>query len=249
MFRRVFVLSVVLLLFVALLRVPGRQELPDEGVFVPRALAVENENRRRDYELIEVLADALDEIDRSYYRDVDRAELVEAAIHGMMAKLDKNSRFMTGEEAISPLRRQLQGEYDGVGIDLTAENGSTRVVSPLVGSPAYEAGIRPGDQITAIGGESTAGANLKDVMGRMRGEPGSEVEITLVDSETNETKNVKLKSAAIKVETVFGARRNEDDSWDFMLDPEHKIGYIRLVSFSRTCLEPLHAAIEQLLAN
>jgi carboxyl-terminal processing protease len=252
MIRRICVLSVCLLLFAALIRQPGIIDSPEPGVFVPQALAEENDNRRRSYELVEVFSDVLDEIDRNYVHPVDRAELVEAAIHGMLKKLgDRNSRFIIAEPEIKDLERKLHAKYDGVGIQLDSVGGTPTVVSPILGSSAYLEGVQPGDQIMSVDGQSIEGLGLRDLVRRMRSKPGEEIEITFMDAQTHSSRTVKLKNDPYETETVFGVSRGPNDVWNFMYEDadRQKIGYIRLTSFNRGCVTPLTEAAEQLIAN
>ena len=247
MVRRVIALGIVFVLFVSLMRQPGDVNMLDPGVFVPQALAEENEDKRRDYEMMEVLADVLDEIDRSYVQEKDRSQLIKAAIDGMMKELDPHSKFISGDEAMEGFNRMMQAEYSGVGIRIAKDGEAIQVVSPLVGSPAYQAGIRPGDRITAIGGEELNGVDVNDISGRIEGAEGTEISLTLLDAETKQPKKVTLTREKIKVETVIGVTRDEGDKWNYMLDEERRIGYIRLTQFNNGCIKQFDEAVAQLL--
>ena len=248
MVRRVCALSVVVVLFVSLVRQPASFELLEPGVFVPQALAEENEDKRRDYELMEVLADALDEIDRNHVYQVGRDQLIEAAIHGMVKRLnDPHSRFITGDEAMESFRRLMQAEYSGVGIRIEKDGEQIQVVSPLVGSPAYQAGIRPGDRITSIEGVTLEGVDVKGVSRRIEGEEGTQIRLTLIDADTGRPRQVTLTREKIKMETVLGVDRDGEDNWNYLLDEERRIGYIRLTRFNNGCVKEFDKAVAQLL--
>ena len=109
-----------------------------------------------DYELYQILADTIDQVERNYVKDVNRRELIEAAIHGVLSKLDPYSNYISPDE-ISRFRTSVESEFGGIGIQIGVEDGQLKVLSPLVGTPAYRAGLVAGDAILEIDGKSTEG--------------------------------------------------------------------------------------------
>ena len=121
-----------------------------------------------------------------------------------------------------------------------------KILSPLVGTPAYRAGLLAGDRIVEIDGESTDGITLDEAVRRLKGKPGTEVTLTVIHPGTSEKLEVTITREIIHVETVLGDRRKEDDTWDFMLEPEEHIGYVRITAFSRDTAGELRKVLEQL---
>jgi carboxyl-terminal processing protease len=119
-------------------------------------------------------------------------------------------------------------------------------LSPLVGSPAYRAGLQSGDVIIEIDGQSSADIDQAEAIRRLKGEAGTNVEITLVHPPRSGRRKVTIQREIIHIETVLGDRRDDRDQWDFMLDHDKKIGYIRITSFGRDTFRDLRAAMKEL---
>jgi len=109
---------------------------------------------------------------------------MEAAINGMLGSLDPHSSYMNADE-YRDMQVQTRGEYGGLGIEVTVDDGVVRVVSPIDDTPAARAGVQAGDYLTAINGESIVGLTLNDAVQRMRGDPGSSLTITLAREGTD----------------------------------------------------------------
>jgi carboxyl-terminal processing protease len=197
------------------------------------------------YELFLVLADTLDQIERNYVQDISRRELIEAAIQGMLTKLDPYSTYI-GREEVEEFRGEIESQFGGIGIQIGVDNGRLTILSPLVGSPAYRAGLHSGDAITHIAGQATAGQNVDDIKSQLRGEPGTEVTLTVERPGAAEPLVVTLTREIIRVETVLGDTRHADDTWDFMLDDERHIGYVRVTTFGRDTTRDLENALQSL---
>jgi carboxyl-terminal processing protease len=197
------------------------------------------------YEFYRTLADTIDQVERNYVKPVDRRELMEAAIRGVLQKLDPYSGYIDREE-MQGFRTSVESQFGGIGIQITAEFGGLTVSSPLVGSPAYKAGVQSGDRIVRIEGESTRGLSISDAVKKLKGEVGTSVTFTVEHALTRETETFTIKREQIHVDTVLGDRRKPDDSWDFLLDHDKRIGYIRLTAFSRDTASELRKALEQL---
>lgn len=200
------------------------------------------------YELLKLFTDTLDQIDRNYVKDVSRRDLMEAAIRGMISKLDQYSGYIPPDEMES-FRGSVENEFGGIGIQVAIEKGRLIVISPLIGTPAYRAGIQAGDWVSEIEGASTRGMTLDDAVKKMKGKLGSDVKIKIQRRGEEEPKSLTLTRETIKVETVLGDRRGENDTWDFMLDDEAKIGYFRITSFGRQTTSDVQKALKQLLGR
>jgi len=198
------------------------------------------------YELLKLFTDTLDQIDRNYVKDVSRRELMEAAIRGMITKLDQYSNYIPPDEMDS-FRGSVENEFGGIGIQVAIEQGKLTVISPLIGTPAYRAGIQAGDWVIEIAGHSTRDMTLDDAVKKMKGKIGSDVHVTVVRTGDSKPKKLTLTREIIKVETVLGDRRGDKDAWNFMLDDEAGIGYFRITSFGRQTTADVQKALKQLV--
>jgi len=197
------------------------------------------------YELFRLFADTFDQIDRNYVKDVSRRQLVEAAIRGMLTELDPYSNYITPKQ-LDRFKTGVEAEFGGVGIQVSVEKGHLKVTSPLVGTPAYRAGMMAGDHIIEIDGKTTKGITIDEAVRRMKGKVGTEVTIKVIHPNTTTPEEIKLKRDIIRMQTVLGEERNADDSWDWMYDDEKKIGYIRVTAFARHTAEELRGALDKL---
>lgn len=200
------------------------------------------------YELFRVLADTLDQVERNYVKEIDRRRLMEAAIRGILQELDPYSNYISPEE-MQEFKTSVEQQFGGIGIQVIMEGGQLKVLSPLVGTPAYRAGIQAGDWIVAIEGRSTAGISLDEAVRQLKGEAGTSVTITIARPATNYKETITLQREIIRIETVLGDRRKDDDRWDFMYDPQRRIGYVRITTFSRETPQELKRALEELKAQ
>ncbi len=197
------------------------------------------------YELFELLADTVDQIDRNYVKEVDRRELIEAAIRGMMTKLDPYSSYI-GPEELAQFRTSVDSEFAGIGVQVSNDDGDLSVLSPIYGTPAYRAGIQAGDRIVEIEGHSTDGLLTEDAIRLMKGPDGSKVTLTIVHTGQTKREKFTLTRERVVVETVLGDRRKTDDHWDFMYDAKNAIGYVRVSAFSLDTAKELHDAMADL---
>jgi len=184
-----------------------------------------------DYELLKLFADTFDQVERNYVKEVDRRELMEAAIRGMLSKLDPYSNYIPPSE-IDRFRTGVENEFGGVGLQVSAEGGELKVISPIYNTPAYRAGIAAGDIIESIDGAGAKGMAIDEAVRRMKGKIGTAVDVAIRRADgTSET--LKLTRETVRVETVLGNHRNADDTWSYWFDEERKIAYVRLVGFGR----------------
>lgn len=142
-------------------------------------IAQEASNNTNVYEQLDLFGDIFERIRAQYVEQVDEADLIEAAIDGMLKSLDPHSSYLSPEDA-ADMREQTRGEFGGLGIEVTQEDGFVKVVSPIDGTPADIAGIQAGDLITGVNGESLLGLTLTDAVELMRGPVGSEIVITVI---------------------------------------------------------------------
>lgn len=218
-------------------------------LLVPPAVAEDAARTPEDeagyYELMKNFADTFEQIERNYVKDVDRRKLMEAAIQGMMSELDQYSAYISPED-LNRFNEAVEQEFGGVGIQvqLDPKTRMLTVVSPLPGTPAYRAGVLAGDTIVEIEGKPTEGFTIEDAVRVLKGEPGDPVTIGVRHLGSDEIERVTLVRDIIQVATVMGDHYNDDGTWNFMLDPKEKIGYIRLTHFSRRSADELLDALK-----
>ncbi len=197
------------------------------------------------YELYQVFADTLDQVERNYVKDVNRRELMEAAIQGVLGKLDPYSSYIDRDD-LARFKTSVESQFGGIGIQVIVDRGQLKILSPLVGTPAYRAGLQAGDHIVEIEGKTTDGITIDEAVRRLKGDAGTSVTMTVVHAVSPDRKTVTLEREIIRIDTVLGDHRNPDDSWDFMLDHDKHIGYVRLTAFSRDTAQDLKKAVESL---
>jgi carboxyl-terminal processing protease len=164
-------------------------------------LAQETGRKTSVYEQLDLFGDIFERIRAQYVEEVDESELIEAAINGMLTSLDPHSSYLSPKDA-SDMRVQTRGEFGGLGIEVTQEEGFVKVVSPIDDTPAAAAGIEAGDFITHVDGESVLGLNLDEAVELMRGPVGSEIVITVVREGTADPFDVSIIRDTIKLTAV-----------------------------------------------
>jgi carboxyl-terminal processing protease len=206
----------------------------------------------KDYELVRLMVDVLHEVRERYVVDIDEErehKLVEDMIKGGLERLDPHSDYITPRE-LKQFEKQSEGKFGGVGIQVGMDRLTRQltVLSPMPGTPAYEAGILAGDLIVKIEGKATENMRMNDAVDLIQGEPGQKVTLSVLHEGAKEPVDIAITRAVIEVPSVLGDRRKADNltSWDFMLDNDSKIGYIRLVNFSKTASKEMREAVEEL---
>ena len=197
------------------------------------------------YELYQVFADTLDQVERNYVKPVSRRELIEAAIGGVLGKLDPYSNYINRDD-LGRFKSTVESQFGGIGIQITIDHDQLKILSPLVGTPAYRAGLQAGDNILEIEGKTTDGVSIEEAVKRLKGEAGTSVTLTVAHVGSSKRETVTVTRELIHVETVLGDHRQNDDAWNFMLDADKHIGYIRVTGFSRDTAADLKKALENL---
>ncbi|CUH41965.1 S41 family peptidase [Ruegeria atlantica] len=164
-------------------------------------LAQEADRKASVYEQLDLFGDIFERIRAQYVEDVEPEELIEAAIDGMLTSLDPHSSYLSPDDA-EQMRVQTRGEFGGLGIEVTQEEGYVKVVSPIDDTPADEAGIEAGDFITHVDGESILGLTLDKAVDLMRGPVGSEIVITVVREGEQEPFDITIIRDTIKLTAV-----------------------------------------------
>jgi carboxyl-terminal processing protease len=210
-------------------------------------------DRDENYELVKLMVDVLQEVDHKYVQQLDRErkrKLVEDMINGGLDRLDPHSTYINARD-YKQFSKQSKGKFGGVGIQIGYDRTSgmqLMVISPMVGTPAYEAGILAGDLIVKIDGKSTENLRLSDAVDLIQGDPGQKVTLTVLHEGSKETVDIDIVRAEIAVQSVLGDCHRSDDEkeWEYVIDPTNKIAYIRLAAFSETATAELKKVVEQL---
>jgi carboxyl-terminal processing protease len=193
--------------------------------------APQDHSRGDVYRQLELFADVLARVEQDYVTPIDEHAAIEAAINGMLSSLDPHSSYMNASE-YRDMQVQTRGEYGGLGIEVTSDDGVVKVVSPIDETPAARAGIQAGDYITAINGTSIVGLPLNDAVQQMRGDVGAAVTLTIA-REGQDPFDVSLTREVINVRAVTG--RTDGD-----------IGIIRISTFNERTGSMLQDAIRQI---
>jgi carboxyl-terminal processing protease len=203
--------------------------------------------RDKDYKLVRKIVDVLAEVDANYVRELDdkaKEKLIEDMINGGLEKLDRYSSYMNADD-LKQFESQTEGNFFGVGIQLGTDpkSGMLMVISPMVGTPAYEAGILAGDLIIKIDDKSTENMKQSDAVRVIQGKEGTKVKLTVIHESSRETEDIEITRARIEVKSVLGWKRMDNDpkQWEWFV--EGGITYIRLVQFSEHTTEDLRRAI------
>ena len=164
-------------------------------------LAQESTKTTNVYQQLDLFGDIFERIRAQYVEEVDEGDLIEAAINGMLTSLDPHSSYLSPEDA-EGMKVQTSGEFGGLGIEVTQEEGCVKVVSPIDGTPADEAGVESGDFITHVDGESLLGLTLDEAVEMMRGPVGSEIVITVAREGEDEPLEISIIRDTIKLTAV-----------------------------------------------
>jgi carboxyl-terminal processing protease len=184
------------------------------------------------YRQLDLFGDAFERVRSNYVREVDDSELINSAINGMVSSLDPHSSYMDPKE-FADMQVQTRGEFGGLGLEVTQEDGLVKVVTPIDDTPAARAGIKTGDFISAIDGISIQGMPLNEAVERMRGPADSKVTLTILRTGEKRPLEITLTRAVIRVESVRYERKGD-------------IGYIRITSFSEKTDAGVKRAVAEL---
>ena len=187
-----------------------------------------------EYDYLKFLGESIEKIKTDYVEHVDNKEIVESAINGILSSLDPHSSFLNAK-SLEDMKVQTKGEFGGLGIEVTMENGFVKVISPIDNTPAYKAGIKAGDYITHLDKKSVIGLSLNEAVSKMRGAVGSKLEVT-VGRKDMEPFDVTIKRDVIKI-TSIRSRLEKD------------VGYVRITTFSEQTRKSAVEAIKKLKKN
>ena len=194
-----------------------------------------NDTNTNTYQQLNLFGDVFEKIRSDYVEPVSDDKLVEAAINGMLTSLDPHSSYLNRKDW-EDMQVQTKGEFGGLGIEVTMENGVIKVVSPIDGTPAAKAGIQPADLIVQIDGKPILGLTLSQAVDKMRGPVDSKIVLTIRRGKEPPF-DVTLARAVIKIESVHGQ----------LLD--NNVGYVRITSFSEQTTSGLQDAVSKIKAQ
>lgn len=183
------------------------------------------------YELLNLFGEVFDRVRTDYVEPVSDDKLIESALNGMLTSLDPHSNYMN-EKSFADMRIQTKGEFGGLGIEVTMENGLVKVVSPIDETPAARAGVKPNDLIAEIDGTAVMGLTLAEAVDKMRGPVGTTVKITIVREGAKAPLPLTIKRDLIKIQSVRSR-------------PENDVIYLRITSFSENTADAMKAAFEK----
>jgi carboxyl-terminal processing protease len=184
------------------------------------------------YRQLDLFSDAFERVRANYVRPVDDQELIDAAIEGMVSNLDPHSSYMDSKN-YADMQITTKGEFGGVGIEVTMEDGLIKVISPIDGTPGAKAGLKSGDYIVSIDGTSIQGLPLNDAIDKMRGPEGSKVTLEVMRTGDKKPFDVTLTRAIIQVDGVSWRREGD-------------VGYIRMPGFNEQTAEGLEKGVREL---
>ena len=203
------------------------------------------------------VGEVLGAIERSYLEPVDSADLAAAAMEGIVATLDEHSAIVAGS-ARRELEAALDQKFGGVGLELVTAPEGVVVHAPVVGGPAWRAGIRAGDAIVSIDGADVRGMSVRDMVGILRGDAGSTVAVGLrrqsagpeIDgaNPADQSRVVTLVREVVRTDSVLGDRRLPDGAWDWFIEGEPGVGFVRITSFGDRTPAELDAALAAIAA-
>lgn len=177
--------------------------------------------------------DAFDRVNRDYVQVPDSQKMTDAAINGMLMSLDPHSSYLTDED-LEDFENQIEGEFGGIGVEVTFENGAIKVISPIDDLPAYKAGIKAGDYIIGVNGDFIHTIGFNKAVREMRGNPGTKVKLLVVKDEENKPKEVELTREIVKIKPVKTSLENEG------------IAYVRISTFNKHTFDELKIAFKKL---
>jgi carboxyl-terminal processing protease len=186
------------------------------------------------YKELDIFAEALALIDKNYTEKESPQKLIYGALGGLLNSLDSYSEFLT-PEAYKELLVETEGQFGGLGIEITIKDGVLTIVSPIEDTPAWEAGIKAGDMIVKIDGELTKGITLNEAVKKLRGVPGTKVTLTLLRDKDKKIEDVSVVRGIIKIKDIKRA-----------VILENGIGYVRIVEFRESTAKDLDKALVDL---
>jgi len=188
-----------------------------------------------EYSYLKLFTDVLKIVKENYVEEPGIKDLIYGALNGMVTSLDPFSAFFPPEK-YREFMEETEGEFGGVGIEISMEKGRPIVVAPIEGTPAYRAGLRAGDVIIAVDGEDTFGKTLLEIVKKIRGKPGTKVTLTIMRKGADKPVKVEITRAIIRIESVKYTKYED-------------VGYVKIIQFQHYTARDLRKALKDLLAQ
>lgn len=205
--------------------------------------------RSTDFRFFDPLIDVKNIITKYAVEEPDPDALQRGAIEGMIETLDDPYAVYVPPQMSDEFEKDLTGEYVGIGAEVNMVEGVFTIVTPMEDSPAFRAGVLAGDKVIAIDGEHTEGLSIDECIKKLLGEEGTDVEIT-VQRDAGKTLDITITRAHIRSRSVRGFRRLDDTgTWDYLLDPDRRIGYFRVSQFTPNVADEIEQALDALHAT
>lgn len=197
---------------------------------------------------LSVVAEARERIHARFVDEVDDQILIDAAVAGMANALgDVNTQYLSAKD-LAAFNEHFVGEFSGIGAEIDIHENRLRIIAPLDGSPAWDAGVLPGDIVLEIDGNDTLGIEVFSAMKQLKGKAGTDVTIK-VRHRDGTINTLTITRATIEVASVRGYRRIPGNGYEYMIDEPRKIAYVRLTQFGSKSYEDLKARLEKLKAE
>ncbi|HVX85648.1 MAG TPA: S41 family peptidase [Phycisphaerae bacterium] len=224
----------------------GRFHSPAHPIPAPHLAAQQSDP----YQFFDTLVDLRSQIEHNYVEPVDDSKLLQGAIDGMMSSLDPYSTYFPKDQ-LNDFDRAVYGQFPGIGVTLSQDptTNAILVVSPFEDSPALKAGIYAGDRILKINGESVDGMALKDLQLKLSPPPGTQISLSILHEGDDTPVDVSVTRTVIQIHSVRGVHRigNGNADWDFLIDEDHRIAYVRITNFMENTADELDKALLPLL--
>ncbi|WP_417815786.1 S41 family peptidase [Thalassospira alkalitolerans] len=199
------------------------------GLALPALAQSSTTTSAETYRLLNLFGDVFEQVKAKYVEEVDDKQLIEAAINGMLTSLDPHSSYLNMDN-FEEMQVDTRGEFGGLGIEVTMEEGFVKVISPIYDTPAEKAGLQPGDFITHIDGKPIRGLGLNEAVEMMRGKVNTDIRLTIIRKGEQAPFDVTLTRAVIKIQSVRAETKDD-------------IGYIRITKFNEQTFSGLQRAI------
>lgn len=204
--------------------------------------------RDEDYGFVRTLVDIQRQVASRYVEETDPAKLRKSAIRGMLRELDPYSDYIAADEQ-KAFDQMLDGQFEGVGIHLSQrDDGTIEIITPIDDSPAFKAGVMAGDVLLKINGQSIADKRVEEISKMVQGKVGTEVTLRVRRGKDKEL-DLTMTRQKIVMPTVKGYQRNGDNTWDYFVDHNDKIAYIRITQFTGDTYEKFKAVVDKLMAS
>jgi len=216
---------------------PTQQRQEQTKVEEPAAVKQEKPEEKDIYEQLELFTDVLSTVQTEYVEEKTPKQIIYGALEGMLSSLDPHSQFLE-PDIYNEMKVETTGQFGGLGIEITIKDGLLTVISPIDDTPAFKAGLKPGDRIVKIDDAVTRGITILEAVKKLRGKPGTTVELKVLREKEGKFLDFKITRAIIKVQSIKSAKILGDN-----------IGYIRLSEFQERSPQDFEAAMKKLKAE